>query len=37
VIDILSIGLASALRSLNVAFLVGLEFAVASANVPPSY
>jgi len=34
VIGILSIGLAIALRSLNVAFLVGLAFAVAaSANV----
>ena len=35
VIGLLSIGLAIALRSLNVAFLVGLAFAVAaSANVP---
>jgi cation/acetate symporter len=35
VIGLLSIGLALALRSLNVAFLVGLAFAVAaSANVP---
>lgn len=35
VIGILAIGLAIALRSLNVAFLVGLAFAVAaSANVP---
>ncbi|HEX7240447.1 MAG TPA: cation acetate symporter [Longimicrobiaceae bacterium] len=35
VIGVLSIGLAIALRSLNVAFLVGLAFAVAaSANVP---
>jgi len=34
-IGLLSIGLAIALRSLNVAFLVGLAFAVAaSANVP---
>ena len=34
-IGVLSIGLAIALRSLNVAFLVGLAFAVAaSANVP---
>ncbi len=35
VIGVLSIGLAIALKSLNVAFLVGLAFAVAaSANVP---
>jgi len=35
VIGLLSIGLAIALRTLNVAFLVGLAFAVAaSANVP---
>jgi len=35
VVGLLSIGLAIALRSLNVAFLVGLAFAVAaSANVP---
>ena len=34
-IGVLSIGMAIALRSLNVAFLVGLAFAVAaSANVP---